>query len=121
MDSFAYHLAWAILAIQATVVLFIAVYILGRVVGFAQVLWQKYVWSKIMRGYNKDKSLMLHEDPYLGPPTQMLEKVYGRSHHTADRDVQHRTRRVVKKATKIMRKGAATGKEIEEFAGETRG
>jgi|SRR5215469_60710 len=121
MDSFAYHLAWATLAIQATLVLLIAMYIVGHVVGFAQVLWQKYVWSKIKRGYKKDKSLMLHEEPYLGPPTQMLEKVYGRSHHTADRDVQHRTRRAVKKATKTMRKGAATGKEIEEFAGETRG
>ncbi len=121
MDSFAYDLAWATLAIQATVVLFIAVYIFGRVVGFAQVLWQEYVRSKTKREYEKDESLMLHEDPYLGPPTQMLEKVYGRSRQTADRDAQHRTRRVVKKATKTMRKGAATGKEIEEFAGETRG
>ena len=39
MDSFAYHLAWAILAIQATLVLFIAMYLVGRVVGFAQFLW----------------------------------------------------------------------------------
>jgi len=121
MDSFAYHLAWAILAIQATLVLLLAMYTVGRVVGFAQVLWQKYVWSKIKREYKKDKSLMLQEDPYLGPPTQMLEKVYGRSRQTADRDAQHRTRRVVKKANKTMRKGAATGKEIDELAGKTRG
>ena len=85
MDSFAYHLAWAILAIQATLVLFIVVYIVGRVVGFAQFLWQEYVRSKIKRAwrrlmvvvvtrliemhniahdelYKKDKSLMLRED-----------------------------------------------------------
>ena len=70
MDWFAYHLAWAILAIQATLVLLIVMYIVGRVVGFAQVLWQKYVWSKI-------------------------KTAYGRSHHTADRDAQNRTRRIV--------------------------
>ena len=87
MDSFAYHLAWAILAIQATLVLFIVVYIVGRVVAFAQFLWQEYVRSKIKRGwrrlmvvvmtrliekhniahdelYKKDKFLMLHEDTY---------------------------------------------------------
>ena len=121
MDSFAYHLAWAILVTQATLVLFIAVRIVGRVVGFAQFLWQEYVRSKIKRGYKKDKSLTLHEDPYLGPPTEMLEKAYGGSRQTADRDAQHRTRRIVKKATKTTRKGAATGKEIEEFAGKTRG
>ena len=39
MDSFAYHLAWAILAIHATLVLFIAMYLVGRVVGFAQFSW----------------------------------------------------------------------------------
>lgn len=121
MDSFAYHLAWAILATQATLVLFIVVHVVGRVVGFAQFLWQEYVRSKIKREYKKDKSLMLHEDPYLGPPTQMLEKVYGRSRQAADRDAQDRTRRIAKKATKTKRKGAATGKEIEEFAGKTRG
>ena len=110
MDSFAYDLAWAILAIHATLVLFIAMYIVGRVVGFAQFLWQKYVRSKIKRRliemhkiapdelYKKAKPLMLHEDPYFGPPTQM-----------------------VKKATKTTRKGAARRKEIEEFAGKTRG
>ena len=116
MDSFAYHLAWAILAIHATLVLFIVMYIVGRVVGFARFLWQEYVWSKIKPRevvikrliemhniahdelYKKDKSLMLYEDTYFGPSTQML-----------------------KKGTKTMRKSAATGKEIEEFAGKTRG
>ena len=121
MDSFAYHLAWAILAIQATLVLFLVRCVVGRVVGFGQLLWQEYIWPKIKRGWKKDKSLMLHEDPYLGPPTQMLEKVYGRSGQTADLGAQHRTRRVVKKVTKTMRNGAATGKGIEEFAGETKG
>ena len=110
MDSFAYHLAWAILAFHATLVLFVAMYLAGRVVGFAQFLWQKYVRSKVKRRliemhkiapnelYIKDNSTMLHEDPYFGPPTQVL-----------------------KKATKTRRKGAAKGKEIEEFAGKTRG
>jgi hypothetical protein len=92
MGSFAYHLAWAILATQATLVLFLVVYIVGRVVEFAQFLWQEYVRSKIKRGwrslmvvvikrlvemhniahdelYKKDKSLIhedltLHEDAY---------------------------------------------------------
>ena len=110
MDSFAYHLAWVILAIHVTLVLFIGMYIVGRVERFAQFLWQKYVRSKIKRRliemhkiapdelYKKDKFSMLREGPYFGPPTQML-----------------------KKATKTTRKGAATGKEIEEFAGKTRG
>lgn len=70
MDSFAYHLAWVILAIQATLVLFIVVHIVGRVVGFAQFLWQEYVWSRITRGWRR---------------------------LTADRHAQHRTRRVVQK------------------------
>ena len=96
MDSFAYDLAWAILAIQATLVLFLVVYVVGRVVGFAQFLWQEYVRSKIKRGwrrlmivvvtrliemhniahdelYKKDKSLMLHEDTYF----ERLRKVPG--------------------------------------------
>jgi len=77
MDSFAYLLAWAILAIQATLVLLIVMYIVGCVVGFAQVLWQKYVWSTI-------------------------KKAYGRSHHTADRDAQHRTRRIVQKDKSLV-------------------
>jgi len=110
MDSFAYHLAWAILAIHATLVLFLAMYLVVRVVEFAQFLWQKYVRSKIKRRliemhkiardelYKKDKSSMRCKDPYFGPPTQMLRK-----------------------ATKTTRKGAAKGKEIEEFAGKTRG
>ena len=87
MDSFAYHLGWAILAIHATLVLFIVMYIVGRVVGFAQFLWQQYVRPKIKRAwrrlvvvvitrliemlsiardelYEKDKSLVLREDTY---------------------------------------------------------
>ena len=91
MDSFAYHLAWAILAIQATLVLSIVVYIVGGVVGFAQFLWQKYVRSKIKQGwrrimvvvitrliemhniaphelYKKNKSFMPQEDPYFERP-----------------------------------------------------
>ena len=76
MDSFAYHLAWVILAIHLTLVLFIGMYIVGRVERFAQFLWQKYVRSKIKRRliemhkiapnelYKKDKSSMLHEDAY---------------------------------------------------------
>ena len=61
MDSFAYHLAWVILATQATLVLFVVAYTVGRVVGFAQFLWQEYVRSK-----NQTRA----------------EKVYGRSHQT---------------------------------------
>ena len=53
MDSFAYYLAWAILAIQATLVLFLVRYIVGRVVGFGQFLWQEYVWPKIRLGWRK--------------------------------------------------------------------
>ena len=87
MDSFAYHLAWVILAVQATLV------VVRRVVGFAQFLWQEYVWSKIKRGwrrsrliemhniahdesYKKDKSLMTYEDPYFDPPTQGAQEVH---------------------------------------------
>lgn len=84
MDSFAYPLAWAILAIQATLALFIVVYMVGRVVRFAQFLWQEYVSAKIKGEWRrlmvvvvtrliethniahdelyKTKPLMLHED-----------------------------------------------------------
>ena len=88
MNSFAYDLAWAILVIQATLVLFLLMYVVGFVVGFVQFLWQEYVSSKISRAwrrlmvvvitrlikmhniahnelYKKDKPLMLHQDTHL--------------------------------------------------------